>query len=217
MESFSDRNRFDELRSTLADTFHVELPESLSDQLDSFHRHILDWNDYGGLVSANMTLDDLWESTLDSLTLCPYLDHGNERRRPHWDIGSGGGFPGLVLAAALPDTNFALVERSAKKFTCLERGVRAMGLRNVSVQGRSFPEVCPEVPFTMTARAIERPAEFVAALESVWIEGALFLSQFKASTALFTDTWVSKAVVDTLSQYRRGELNLISGKVPRGT
>lgn len=47
------------------------------------------------------------------------------------DLGSGAGFPGLVLAAALPDAQVALVEASSKKCAFLERAVEAMGLENV--------------------------------------------------------------------------------------
>ncbi len=47
------------------------------------------------------------------------------------DIGSGAGFPGLVLAAALPDSRVALVESSSKKCAYLRRAVEAMGLENV--------------------------------------------------------------------------------------
>jgi 16S rRNA (guanine527-N7)-methyltransferase len=47
------------------------------------------------------------------------------------DLGSGAGFPGLVLAAALPSAHVALVESSAKKCAFLRRTAAAMGLSNV--------------------------------------------------------------------------------------
>ena len=49
------------------------------------------------------------------------------------DLGSGAGFPGLVLAAALPDARVSLVESSSKKCAFLERAATAMGLGNVEV------------------------------------------------------------------------------------
>lgn len=49
------------------------------------------------------------------------------------DVGSGAGFPGLVLAAALPGSRVALVESSARKCAFLERAVTAMDLENVEV------------------------------------------------------------------------------------
>jgi 16S rRNA (guanine527-N7)-methyltransferase len=47
------------------------------------------------------------------------------------DLGSGAGFPGLVLAAALPDAHVSLVESSAKKCAFLARAAEAMGVGNV--------------------------------------------------------------------------------------
>lgn len=48
------------------------------------------------------------------------------------DLGSGAGFPGLVLAAALPGAFVTLVESSAKKCVFLTRAAEAMGLTNVA-------------------------------------------------------------------------------------
>jgi len=49
------------------------------------------------------------------------------------DLGSGAGFPGLVLAVALPDAQVALVESVTRKCAFLERAVRALELSNVAV------------------------------------------------------------------------------------
>ena len=49
------------------------------------------------------------------------------------DLGSGAGWPGLALAAALPDAHVALVESAARHCRYLERAVAAAGLTNVEV------------------------------------------------------------------------------------
>jgi 16S rRNA (guanine527-N7)-methyltransferase len=49
------------------------------------------------------------------------------------DIGSGAGFPGLVLAVAMPNARFDLVEASRRKSEFLERAVAGLGLGNVRV------------------------------------------------------------------------------------
>lgn len=46
------------------------------------------------------------------------------------DIGAGAGFPGLVLAAALPDARVELIEASKRKAALIGRLAEAMGLRN---------------------------------------------------------------------------------------
>ena len=49
------------------------------------------------------------------------------------DLGSGGGFPGLVLAIALPDAQLTLVESAARKADFLRETAEAMTLDNVAV------------------------------------------------------------------------------------
>ncbi len=52
------------------------------------------------------------------------------RARRIADIGSGAGFPGLVLAAALPDAQVDLIEAAARKCAVIERLAAAAGLAN---------------------------------------------------------------------------------------
>ncbi|HEV2752241.1 MAG TPA: 16S rRNA (guanine(527)-N(7))-methyltransferase RsmG [Solirubrobacteraceae bacterium] len=49
------------------------------------------------------------------------------------DLGSGAGFPGLVLAVALPEARVALVESDGRKAAFLARAVEAVGAANVEV------------------------------------------------------------------------------------
>jgi 16S rRNA (guanine527-N7)-methyltransferase len=49
------------------------------------------------------------------------------------DVGSGGGYPGIVMACIAPETEFALVEPLQKRARLLEAEVEALGLKNVKV------------------------------------------------------------------------------------
>jgi 16S rRNA (guanine527-N7)-methyltransferase len=49
------------------------------------------------------------------------------------DIGTGAGFPGLVLALAMPQARFDLVESSSRKCSFLERTIARLDLQNVRV------------------------------------------------------------------------------------
>ena len=59
------------------------------------------------------------------------------------DIGSGGGLPGIPLAAVFPDIHFNLVERMEKRCSFLENCAALLGLKNVQVvnlQAEAVPE-----------------------------------------------------------------------------
>jgi 16S rRNA (guanine527-N7)-methyltransferase len=56
------------------------------------------------------------------------------------DVGSGAGFPGVVLAIAMPEARFDLIEASSRKCSFLERLTRELGLENASVVCRRAEE-----------------------------------------------------------------------------
>ncbi len=82
------------------------------------------------------------------------------------DVGAGAGFPGLVLAAALPDTRVDLIESVGRKADFIARAIEAAGLANASVIGRRSEDWAAERPpaggreayDVVTARAVGRLA-----------------------------------------------------------
>jgi len=59
------------------------------------------------------------------------------------DLGSGAGWPGLALAAALPEASVALVDSQSRHTRYLERAVEVSGLTNVRVvtaRAEAWPE-----------------------------------------------------------------------------
>ncbi|MBN1632129.1 MAG: 16S rRNA (guanine(527)-N(7))-methyltransferase RsmG [Thermoleophilia bacterium] len=69
---------------------------------------------------------------LDSLSLLQFVEVS--RARSVADIGSGGGFPALVLALALPGAEITAVESVGKKCAHIEKCADALGLKNIRVR-----------------------------------------------------------------------------------
>lgn len=74
------------------------------------------------------------------------------------DIGSGGGLPGIPLAAAFSDFNFTLVERMDKRCAFLENCAAICGLTNVTVLKKEAEKVPAESFDIATFRAF-RPLD----------------------------------------------------------
>ena len=73
------------------------------------------------------------------------------------DIGSGAGFPGLVLAAARPDVEVVLLERRLRKAAFLRSAARRMGVRVEVLEGdlrTVLPRTRPEALDSVTLRAV---------------------------------------------------------------
>ncbi len=124
-------------------------------RLDRYVDLLVAWQAKTNLIAPS-TLPQLWTRHIsDSLQL---LDLAPKARQ--WlDFGSGGGFPGVVLACAMaehPGANVRLVERIAKKAAFLREALRVTGapgsvvLADIGdyVDSRSEPVDC------VTARAV---------------------------------------------------------------
>lgn len=74
------------------------------------------------------------------------------------DIGSGGGLPGIPLAAAFPQVKFNLVERMQKRCNFLENCIAILGLKNVEVIC-SEAEKIPEQKYDLITFRAFRPLD----------------------------------------------------------
>ena len=76
------------------------------------------------------------------------------------DLGSGGGFPGLVLAAAC-GAHFMLVEARRKRTSFLQVASAEMGLTNVTIDGKRAEDIAFGRQFDgVTSRAMGNPDDF---------------------------------------------------------
>ena len=147
-------------------------------RLDAYVDLLLQWQTKTNLV-ASSTLPNLWtrhiSDSLQLLTLAPSA-------KVWVDFGSGGGFPGVVLACAMVDTPGAmvhLVERNARKAAFLREALRITGAAGTvhladigdSVDSLRGPVDC------VTARAVAPLHQLVGFAEPLVGKGAkaLFL------------------------------------------
>ena len=94
-----------------------------AERLDAFLSLVLTWNRTINLVGRQDEAQLRRRHLEDSLALLPYLPSGFERAI---DLGSGGGFPGLVLAIAT-NRPFDLVEADQRKAAFLREAARITG------------------------------------------------------------------------------------------
>ena len=103
----------------------IELPDTTLARLDATVELLLRWNRTINLV-AKATLEEVWtRHVLDSAQLHRLIP---PEARNLADLGSGAGFPGLVLAAMRPDLNVILVESDSRKAAFLAEAARHMKL-----------------------------------------------------------------------------------------
>ncbi len=111
---------------------------------------------------------------LDSLSLL-CLDDLRSSASHLLDVGTGAGFPGLVLAIACPQARFTLLEPRQKRLIFLRHIVRTLGLENVQVHGQRL-EHMPDGELAhcthVSSRAVAAPLVFLDMAKPVIRSGA---------------------------------------------
>ncbi len=120
--------------------------------LEHYHSLLLKWQDKINLISPN-TVQDAWrrhfEDSLQLLTLIP------PTAKTLFDLGTGAGFPGLVLAIERPDLAVTLIESDSKKCAFLQTVSRETGV-DVAIRNTRIEKAVSELqaPDIVTARAL---------------------------------------------------------------
>lgn len=137
----------------IRDSSPVPLDAAAVERLFLHYSELQRWNRLTSLVSLQPGEDVVGRHYGESLAALEWIDAGSVVV----DVGSGGGFPGFVLAAARPDLQVVLVEAREKKWsflvTCCEKAslsCRCLNVRVASTPVAGFP---PRIDF-LTTRAM---------------------------------------------------------------
>ena len=113
------------------------LIEEVSGKMDKYIKEIILFNSAYNLTNTSDYDELVVRHLLDSLAAYKELFSltQNLTGQPlvFADIGSGGGLPGIPLAAVFPQFQFKLVERMSKRCAFLENCAAILGLKNVEV------------------------------------------------------------------------------------
>lgn len=159
-----------------------EIP-SLCQKMESYIKELILFNSAYNLTNTSDHDELVTRHILDSLSAAQNIKKIAEKIGPDVkiaDIGSGGGLPGIPLAAAFPQFNFFLVERMAKRCAFLENCAAILGLKNVTVWNKEAEKV-PAESFDISVFRAFRPLDekMIKTLLSLTKTGG-FLAAYKA-------------------------------------
>ena len=142
----------------------VSVSRETFQHLETFGELTAKWTAKINLI-AKSTVPDIWNRhIIDSAQVFQYADNPK-----HWvDIGSGGGFPGIVTAIIAkelsPDTKFTLIESDARKCTFLRTAIRELGL-NAYVVPQRIEKAAPQGADIVSARALASIEDLLPMIE----------------------------------------------------
>ena len=142
----------------LIDKYFPGLSDTQRSQFMTMERLYPEWNARINVISRK-DIDNLEERhILHSLSIAKFLTPVADTS--FLDLGTGGGFPAIPLAALWPDCHFHLIDRIAKKLRVAQEVARECGLTNVSFQHGDSGECHDKFDFVIS-RAVMRLDELV--------------------------------------------------------
>ena len=128
---------------------NIELDEQFFNYVERYKTHLKKWNKIHNLTGAKN--DELIDKFIyDAVYPVSFLP----KVKNILDIGTGAGFPGMILAFALPQTEVILCEPLQKRASFLQFIKADLGLKNVTVANCRVEELEPRPIELVTSRAV---------------------------------------------------------------
>ena len=128
---------------------NIDLPDNFFYNVQKYKEHLFKWNKIHNLTGAKdaNTIDEFIYDAVFPVSFLP-------KAKNLLDIGTGAGFPGMILAFGLPDTQVTLVEPLKKRASFLQFIKADLGLKNVRVVKKRVEEMDSEIFDIVTSRAV---------------------------------------------------------------
>ena len=120
---------------------NINITEEQLSQLDIYCKFLLEYNTHTNLTAIKEEEQVYLKHFYDSLTITKIIDINNKNI---CDLGSGAGFPGLVLAICFPNANLTLIESNGKKCNFLKIVKDKLKLNNVTIINARVEEYAKE-------------------------------------------------------------------------
>lgn len=116
------------LNDTLSE-FELSISDTAAEKLCRYYDLLIEWNKVMNLTALTEPRDVALKHFADSLALLKYCDIDNGASVI--DVGTGAGFPGVVLAIARPDLRITLLDSLQKRLSFLDEVCKELDLPGV--------------------------------------------------------------------------------------
>ena len=133
---------------------NIELTEEMKNDLEKYADFLLVYNTHTNLTAIKTKEEVYLKHFYDSMTLVKIADLTEGTLL---DIGTGAGFPGLVLAIIYPNLQVSLLDSNNKKIKFLEETVALLNLKNVKIiysRAEDYTQKIREQYDYVTSRAV---------------------------------------------------------------
>ncbi len=108
---------------------NIILTKEQLEKLDKFYNLLIKWNEKINLTRITEEKEVYLKHFYDSLTISKAIDLSTKKTL--CDVGSGAGFPGIVLKIVYPNLNIVLIDSLQKRVNYLNEVIKELKLENI--------------------------------------------------------------------------------------
>ena len=185
----------------------IKVPHEIVEKLKIFQRLVIKWNKAVNLISDN-SIQDFWQRhILDSLQLMQYI---YDKEIHLIDIGSGSGFPGMVLSIA-GLAKVSLIESDLRKCIFLEK-VAKISDNNVQIINRRIEKVEMDCNI-LTCRAFSNLSTIFNCVKNISVQEKFLLlkgQNYLTEVVKAKENWSFDYLIHQSITFREGKILEVS-------
>ncbi len=134
---------------------NIEITETQQEQLNKYYELLVEYNKVMNLTGITEKEQVYLKHFYDSLTLIKVIDPTTEETL--CDVGTGAGFPGLVIKIVFPNLKVTLVDSLNKRIEFLKTVIRELNLKDIEAiheRAEDFAKENREKYDIVTSRAV---------------------------------------------------------------
>ena len=119
-----------EFKNIVLEEFKIELTDDIMNKLNIYSSFLMEYNSHTNLTAIKNKEDIYLKHFYDSLTLAKFIDM--HEINSLCDVGTGAGFPGIVLKIVFKDLHLTLIDSNNKKIKFLDELIKKLNIEKIS-------------------------------------------------------------------------------------
>lgn len=150
----------------------LSFDDKFYERCNTFIKLLQEWGAVHNFTSSKaLRTPDIISNIVDSVYPLKFLNNFESFA----DVGTGAGYPGMLLAIARPDAKCVLVEPKVKRVAFLNFVKSALGLKNVTVLHKKVQDISPISYDLITSRAVTNTSLLLSLTHNISDEQTEFI------------------------------------------
>jgi len=151
---------------------HLKFDDLFYERCDTYISLLQEWGAVHNFTSAKaLRTADIISNIIDSVYPLKFINEFDSLA----DVGTGAGYPGMLLAIARPDTQISLIEPKAKRVAFLNFVKGSLKLKNLKVLHKKVQDISPTSFDIITSRAVTNTSLLLSLSQNISSQNTEFL------------------------------------------